>query len=320
MRPFGVLPARVCAALLGLGVILGAANAAAYCRTTTCNPNWTCQDYPEDCCILDGFGCDINGAPIAWPTSCVSFNVDEEGSALRNISSDELSSALDEAYDQWLSADCGAGGPISLALENRGKSECAPHEFNEDPGDRNANIWMFRDDSDSSDGASIRTDMDLDAATLAVAIVSFNPKTAEIYDVDVELNSNLAPFTNTEGKDGAVIDLAAVVTHEAGHFLGLDHSRAPGATMGSGYDPGSIDARDLSNDDIAGICAIYPDDRTISEDNQTCEPRGKYSPKCEGAGCDCGIARSWSSEAPARAPWFALGVLGALYLRRRMRA
>ncbi len=320
MKPRGCFPARLCGGLFSLGVLFTSTNAAAFCRTTTCNPNWTCQDHPEDCCISDGFGCDINGEPISWPTSCVSFNVDEAGSPLRNISANELSSVLDEAYDQWLSANCGAGGPISIALENRGESECAPHEFNENPGDRNANIWMFRDDSDDSDGASIEANMGLDAATLAVAIVSFNPKTAEIYDVDVELNSNLAPFTKTEGEAGAVIDLASVVTHEAGHFLGLDHSGAFGATMGSGYDPGSIDARTLTDDDIAGICAIYPGGRGISEDNQTCEPRGTYSPKCEGAGCDCGIARSWSSEAPARAPWFALGVLGALYLRRRMRA
>lgn len=302
-------------------VLLMSSQAAAYCRTTNCDPAVSCRDNPEDCCIVNSDGCETNGTPIAWPTSCVSYNYHEDGSPKREITGQQLGAALDEAYNNWLSSSC-VDGPLSLAVENRGASSCGEREFNDDhPGDRNANVWMFRDAQGiSTDGASIEENLGLDASTLAVAVVSFNPATAEIYDVDVELNSGVAPFTMTEGQDGAQVDLLSVVTHEAGHFLGLDHSYVPGATMGSGYTPGTIDARSLSPDDEAGICAAYPAEREITSENQTCEPRGKYSPHCEGAGCDCGLARSTRGNAPTRAAWLGLAALGALLVRRRARS
>lgn len=317
MRPLalGMRAAAIAAAMFSF-----AGQASAYCRTTTCDPAVSCRDNPEDCCILNSNGCETNGVPIAWPTSCVSYNYHEAGSAKRGISGEQLGATLDDAYDAWMSSSC-SDGALSLAVENRGSSSCGASEFNEGPKDRNANVWMFRDDEELSNAeASDEKEIGLDASTLAVAVVRFNPATAEIYDVDVELNSARAPYTVTEDAQGAQVDLLSVVTHEAGHFLGLDHSYVPGATMGSGYTPGTIDARSLSPDDEAGICAVYPEDREISSEDQTCEPRGKYSPKCEGAGCDCGLARSTRGNAPTRAVWLGLAALGALLVRRRARS
>jgi MYXO-CTERM domain-containing protein len=50
-------------------------------------------------------------------------------------------------------------------------------------------------------------------------------------------------------------DLQAILTHEAGHFLGLAHSVDTSAIMYAFYSPGSIH---LTPDDVAGICTIYP--------------------------------------------------------------
>ncbi len=75
----------------------------------------------------------------------------------------------------------------------------------------------------------------------------------------------------------------------------------------------------MSEDDVAGICAVYPADREIRESDRTCEPRGKYSTKCEDAGCDCGLARSTQSVTPSHAPWLTTMLLSWLWLRRRSR-
>jgi hypothetical protein len=209
--------------------------------------------------------------------------VHEGGSEELGISAETLSGMLDDAYASWLGSTCEMG-TVSLAIDNRGFAECGAPEYNVKPKDRNANVWMFNHDAVSSDGPAQGSS--IDSATLAVTTISFNEDTAEIYDADVELIS--LEFTTSE--TDIDIDLASVVVHEAGHFLGLDHSLAPDATMQKGYTPGTIGNRTLSGDDVAGICATYPEGREFPG-GQTCEPRGKYSPKCEGQGCDCGIAR-----------------------------
>ena len=55
-------------------------------------------------------------------------------------------------------------------------------------------------------------------------------------------------------------DVAGVSVHEAGHAIGLDHSRVPGATMWPSTGPGDTSARTLSDDDIDGVCNLYPSD------------------------------------------------------------
>lgn len=289
---------------------LWAEPALAYCRTTTCDPNVSCATHPTDCCAFDVEGCDTNGLPISWPSACVSYNVQEDGSSLWGITSEELSQVLKNAYDSWLSLTCSDGNGVSLSIDDRGEAQCALPEFNAGPKDRNANIWMF--DEEISGGVS--SQMSIDATTLAVTLVSFNFKTAEIYDVDVQLNSGLAHFTT--GETGVDIDLWSVVTHEAGHFLGLDHSFEPGATMASGYTPGDLGPRQLGLDDRQGICATYPIDRAISRN--TCDPRGKYSTKCDTEGCDCRMSPG-RSPAPTGA-WLATALGLACLLRRRSRS
>jgi hypothetical protein len=71
-----------------------------------------------------------------------------------------------------------------------------------------------------------------------------------------------------------------VLTHEAGHFLGLSHSIDNSATMKPVYDPvrDGESFRSLAPDDVAGICAIYPPDRKASTDS--CDNRHGFSPQC----------------------------------------
>src|SRR5205085_567888 len=46
--------------------------------------------------------------------------------------------------------------------------------------------------------------------------------------------------------------------HEAGHFFGLAHATDAKSTMFASYKPGTTILRTLTQDDVAGICSIYP--------------------------------------------------------------
>ena len=307
---------------LGLVMLLSTSMAHGFCRTTTCDPTAACvasgsPDAVGDnniCC--DRSACDQSGKPIFWANTCVSYNIHQEGSVKREVDAQVFSDIVDDAYDKWLKADC-EGESVSLAVDARGFAECGTPQYNQGSKDRNANVWMFRDTGDLSGGAATDAD-EVDASALALSTISFNADSGAIVDVDVELNSAVAAFTTTDEPDAVGIDLASVVTHETGHFLGLNHSLDRFAVMDPSYQPGSMDSRDLKQDDIDGVCAIYPANRPIEPENATCEPSGKYDTRCEGGGCGCSQAGSDVSSAPRQALlWLGALLLPALVSRRR---
>jgi hypothetical protein len=143
-----------------------------------------------------------------------------------------------------------------------------------------------------------------------LTLVSFSPKTGEIYDVDVELNSKMRTFRLET--TGAGDDLVSVVQHESGHFLGLAHSNMALATMWANYS-GNVDMRTLDTDDIAGVCAIYP---PVATKDAACDPvpRHGFSTKCTGSdsgGCSasCSIGKGVDDRNPAGLLVLALGTL-----------
>lgn len=300
---------------IGVGTILGAPGTAdAFCRSTTCKPSVSCEEDPEKCCIPDGDGCDTNGIPLFWPTTCVSFNVAEAASPLRGIDVATFAPMVDSAITRWLAPHCEEALAPSILVEARGPIECGVAEYSSDFG--NANLWLFRDDEwpYSYPGNDTGT---LFSNALALTTLSYNFKTGEIYDADVELNSKEVVFTVG---DGAVrVDLESILTHEAGHFLGLDHSLEAGATMTSGYFDGTTEHRTLDGDDIAGICAAYPSaGRTATENS--CEPRHGYAEVCaaDASGCSVqGAPDPRGKAGRAGALFGALGLLGLGLGRRR---
>jgi hypothetical protein len=93
--------------------------------------------------------------------------------------------------------------------------------------------------------------------------VSFDTATGAIVEADVAINPNL-PFS-TDGTHGTY-DLESTLAHEIGHFLGLDHSALVGSTMqphqaqnftNGGFSLTQTSMRTLSEDDLAGVRAIY---------------------------------------------------------------
>jgi hypothetical protein len=127
-----------------------------------------------------------------------------------------------------------------------------------------------------------------DPAALAITTVYAQQSDGVIIDADVELNAvnftwgDLVAGIGSDG--GNAQDLQNTLTHEFGHFIGLDHNcflpgagrrgidqngnqvpdcnRAPPevqeATMFAAVMRGDVLRRTLADDDIAGVCAIYP--------------------------------------------------------------
>ena len=207
------------------------------------------------------------------------------------------------AFSTWLHADCGGGGP-SLQIGTRGPVACDESRYN-DAG-KNANVVIFRDeDWPYPDGID----------TFGYTFVRFNTRTGEIYDADVEINAERFELATHGGDEGA--DLQSILTHEVGHFLGLAHSTAPDATMQAVYVQGTADWRTLAQDDIDGICAIYPPDR--SAEPCTFVPHGGFASECA-----LGVLKGGCGMAPPNEPGRKAGALVAcalafIGLRRKAR-
>ncbi|MBI5069632.1 MAG: matrixin family metalloprotease [Deltaproteobacteria bacterium] len=110
-------------------------------------------------------------------------------------------------------------------------------------------------------------------------------------------------------------DVGSIVTHEAGHVLGLDHpaSGCPTScaeTMAPQISLGSTSKRLLSTEDVKGICTIYPNNGAATQlEHPTGCSGGSPSPSVRSTrSCGCG-------GDPSAALWALLGPLA--FLRRR---
>lgn len=269
-------------AALGLALLGTTLHASAFCLTHGCNDR-------RQKCEYDQQGCLVTGPLLHWASSCVSFDVQRDGSPLRQISYADAHQSIVEAFRQWLSADCGGGTRPDIHISDFGPVECHQAEYNQDSP--NANIVMFRDDSWPYANA---------IDTLALTTLIFNADNGEIYDADVEVNTApedaqapgglLAPqpahwATSNAGRND--IDFNSVITHEIGHFLGLSHTSVPDATMAPNYAPGQTAMASIEQDDIDGICTALPANRVTS--SGLCDPRHGFSGDC-GLPQTCGFA------------------------------
>jgi hypothetical protein len=165
-----------------------------------------------------------------------------------------------------------------------------------------------------------------DQDTIALTTLSFDSATGEIWDADIEMNGwdGVTPpaghyFTcggpgldpcGAYGASGCNdVDVQAVVAHESGHMLGLDH-----VCQYASHDPegscatdsvmvqtvGSVSQRALAPDDVNGVCAMYP----TGAPALTCLAGGAVPPPKSGGAGGCSSAGG--------AGWLALLALAAL--------
>ena len=282
---------------MALVVLASAPLAHAFCRETT---------VPIDPSFPAG-QCWDQGLPVYWAKSCVGYAVQQDAS--KQITADQAQQLMDTAFAKWHDASCGP----SISVEFLGDVACHSVEYNQAAG--NANVVMF-DDASWPYPASAAAD------TLALTHITYNIDTGELYDADLEVNTAQNQFS-LDGT-GTGPDLRAVLTHEAGHFLGLAHSGDPTATMYAKYVGSSMAT--LATDDETGICTIYAHDGTRSTADGglaagACDPtpRHGFASNCQNgqsSGCSCTSAPRRTDRSAVA--WIALGLaLAARRLRGR---
>ena len=280
---------------LALAALVAASNASAYCRASTCDPAGArcVPTAPDEC-----------GVVLDWKRPCIGFAMANQDSA--SIDVDTTRAILHRAFQAWEAVDCG-GGPPSIHVEDMGAIACTTAEYNEDKG--NANLVVYRNTSwPHPEGLD----------NIALTTVTFDTKTGEIFDADIEINA--AQYHLTTSDTAVDYDLLSVLTHEAGHFLGLAHSPVDGATMFASYEPGDLGDRSLSPDDVAAICDAFPP-RASTED-ATCSPIPRH-----GFASECAVDQAVVSCAAAHPGWASrwdgvvvMGLIGAAFERIRARS
>ena len=162
-------------------------------------------------------------------------------------------------------ADCAARQEaVSLALRNWDDvlAQCASLRLSEGPAtasrqvgyvlnEVNENILVLRDRACTQAGGSPEGEdcWRYAAETLALTTVTFQLRTGEVLDADVELNA-VAFASPSQTRD-----LQGTVTHELGHALGLDHSADSRSTM---YPTSTPDQRLIDEGSRQAMCTIYP--------------------------------------------------------------
>lgn len=252
--------------------------AHAFCRTVTT---------PLPANYSPAAGCFTEGLPLYWKNACLGYSVQRDAS--QRVPLETATKVIDTAFGTWNDAICPeTNEQIGISIRDLGPVACAEVRYNK--AAPNQNVIIFRDDrwpySDPNN-------------TLGLTTLTFDSTTGEIYDADMEINASGKNLTTSDTVPPSGFDLLSVVTHEAGHFLGLAHATDTKATMYASYKPGTSALRTLTADDIAGACAIYP-----SATKRIVDPSVPNSQNgvLTAAACDSTPRHGFSSECAADAP------------------
>lgn len=280
------------AAVVALSTTLVPASALAFCRTTTSKApsGWN----PASS------GCWTAGAPLFWPIARVPYGV--SAAASNQVTLAQATQTADLAFSAWNTAVCDGKsvgiqaydvGPVDVTVGLEGDALAGWASCTESNAcDATAHDVIVFDDT--------AWPYDDPVNTLALTTVTYGVDDGRIFEAYTEVNSAQHHLSTGGAADsGAAFDLQTILTHEAGHFLGVAHADNTTAVMYAYYQQGLIT---LTADDVDAICAAYP-------------------PPQPAKGCSCAVAGAPSGTAARGTAAFALAAgLGFLRRRRVVRA
>jgi hypothetical protein len=239
--------------------------ARAFCRTVSEKPPLGYD--PQTGCFMGSADAKL----LYWKNQCIGYSL--KNTASSKVTLEQASKIVADAFATWSAAACdGAMAVPSVDAVDEGPVDCGLVEYNKNGP--NQNVIVFRDEgwpySDPNN-------------TLGLTTVTYDTRTGEIYDADMEINSTVAGLAPGDPIPPGGYDLRNVITHEAGHFLGLAHTMDASAVMFARY---HSDSMVLTPDDVGGICTIYAADGTRST---------SAGPLAEGA-CDPTARHGFSTE------------------------
>jgi hypothetical protein len=259
-----------------------------------------------------------SGCPYTWQTRTIPITGFPQGLP-NDVALDDIVTAMSGAVSAWGKTDPAliACTDLDLQLTVLALSVTPPSAAKYD----HQNSIMFRDTWGCMPGPNGYPEC-RDPNALAITSV-FATKWGQIVDADIEVNAVTFTWANldTTPPGGGKQDIQNALTHEMGHFIGLDHTCygdptrvrpndqngqpipecgdvTPGdpvyaTTMFASAVPGDVSKRSLEPDDQQAVCDIYP---AGAQDFLACPVPD------QGGGCGIGnvgnVARLGSVSAP----------------------
>ncbi len=182
---------------------------------------------------------EISGKYLKWENFPIKYHINKD--CYKPIDVEKCKEAIIKSFNTWESPEC-----TSLRFERGEDIEESKASFNslDLKANKNIIVWYYKDWPYEPNGVALTT-------------ITYDDNTGKIYDADIELNGYYYRFNIVEEIPSTYTDIQNTLTHEIGHLIGLDHSYNPSSVMYPTAQAGEIKKRELTQDDIDGVCEIY---------------------------------------------------------------
>ncbi len=229
---------------------------------------------------------DSDGLFLFWASARAELEVDV--SSLPSVKAGQVLSGVRGAFSAWTTG----GVPVKCRVANKVGPGAATKDGH------NMVRWIHSDWAHGKEA-------------VAITISWYRASTGEVLESDILANAEHHKWGVNPSKGTGRYDIQNVMAHEAGHFLGLGHSKVASATMWPDSRPIEVAKRTLDKDDRDGIVALVAAAGMASR-SQASTTSEELDPRYAGG---CSVARGESSGVGAAG--LLVLALGLMFRRRR---